>query len=62
MKLKNETFQTDSKVALGYINNNIKNFDILVASWIQQMHEGSNVALSGSMDHNFFGILKPLNQ
>ena len=32
MKLKNETFQTDSKVALGYINNNIKNFDILVAS------------------------------
>ena len=32
IEMKDETFQTDSKVALGYINNNINNFDILVAS------------------------------
>ena len=41
---KNETFWTDSKVVLGYINNNTKKFKIFVANWIQQIHEGSNVS------------------
>ena len=42
---KNETFWTDSKVVLGYINNNTKKFKIFVANRIQQIHEGSNVSL-----------------
>ena len=41
---KNETFWTDSKVVLGYINNNTKTFKIFVANRIQQIHEGSNVS------------------
>ena len=41
---KNETFWTDSKVVLGYINNNTKKFKIFVANRIQQIHEGSNVS------------------
>ena len=41
---KNEIFWTDSKVVLGYINNNTKRFKILVANRIQQIHEGSNVS------------------
>ena len=40
---KNETFWPDSKMVLGYINNNTKNFKIFVANRIQQIHEGSNV-------------------
>ena len=40
---KNETFWTDSKVALGYISNNTKKFKIFIANRIQQIHEGSNV-------------------
>ena len=39
---KNETFWTDSKVVLGYINNNTKKFKIFVANRIQQIHEGIN--------------------
>ena len=41
---KNETFWTDSKVVLGYINNNTKKFKIFVANRIQQIHEGSNAS------------------
>ena len=41
---KNETFWTDSKVVLGYINNNTKKFKIFVANRIQQIHESSNVS------------------
>ena len=41
---KNETFWADSKVVLGYINNNTKRFKIFVANRIQQIHEGSNVS------------------
>ena len=41
---KNETFWTDSKVVLGYMNNNTKTFKIFVANRIQQIHEGSNVS------------------
>ena len=33
---KNETFWTDNKVVLGYINNNTKKFEILVVNQIQQ--------------------------
>ena len=33
---------TDSKVVLGYINNNTKKFKIFVANRIQQIHEGIN--------------------
>ena len=40
---KNETFWTNSKVVLGYINNDTKKFKIFVANRIQQIHEGSNV-------------------
>ena len=40
---KNETFWTDSKVVLGYINNT-KKFKIFLANQIQQIHEGSNVS------------------
>ena len=40
---KNETSGTDSKVVLGYINNNTKKFKLFVANQIQQIHEGSNV-------------------
>ena len=41
---KNETFRTDSKVVLGYINNNTKKFKIFVANRMQQIHKGSNVS------------------
>ena len=41
---KNETFWTDSKVVLGYINNNTKKFKIFVANRIQQIHEGSKIS------------------
>ena len=40
---KNETFGTDSKVVLGYINNSSKKFKLFVANQMQQIHEGSNV-------------------
>ena len=36
-------FFTDSKVILGYVNNNTKKFKIFVANQIQQIHEGSNI-------------------
>ena len=38
---KNETFWTDSKAVLGYINT--KKFKIFVANRIQQVHEGTNI-------------------
>ena len=41
---KNETFWTDSKVVLGYKNNNNKKFKIFFANRIQQIHEGSYVS------------------
>ena len=41
---KNETFWMDSKVVLGYINDNTKKMKIFVANRIQQIHEGSNVS------------------
>ena len=41
---KNETFWTDNKVILGYINNNTKKLKISVANRIQQMHEDSNIS------------------
>ena len=41
---KNEAFRTDSKVVLGYINNNTKKFKIFVANRIQQIHEGSSIS------------------
>ena len=40
---KNETFRTDSKAVLGYINKNTKKFKIFVANRIQQIHEGTNI-------------------
>ena len=46
---KNETFWTDSKVVLGYINKT-KKFKIFVANQIQQIHEDSNVS-QGDMFH-----------
>ena len=44
IECKNETFWTDSKVLLGYINNNTKKVKIFVASRIQLIHEFSNVS------------------
>ena len=41
---KNKIFCTDSKVVLGYINNNAKKFKIFVANQIKQKHEGSNAS------------------
>ena len=41
---KNETFWTDRKVVLGYINNNTKKFKIFVTNRIQQIHESSNAS------------------
>ena len=38
-----ETFWTDSKVALGYIQNNTKRFKIFVANRIHQIHKGCRV-------------------
>ena len=43
IKWKNDTFQIDNSVVLGYINNNTKRFKISVAYRKQQIHEGSNV-------------------
>lgn len=41
---KNDTFWTENKVILSYINNNTEKLKILVANWIQQIHERSNVS------------------
>ena len=41
---KNETFWTNNKVVLGYINNNTKMFKEFFANRIHQIHEGSNVS------------------
>ena len=45
---KNETFWTDSKVVLGYINNNTKKFKIFVANRIQEIHE-AQMSVNGDM-------------
>ena len=38
-----ETYWTDSKVILGYINNEVKRFKIFVANRVQTIKENSNV-------------------
>ena len=38
-----ETYWTDSKVILGYINNEVKRFKIFVANRVQTIEESSNV-------------------
>ena len=38
-----ETYWTDSKVILGYINNEVKRFKIFVANMVQTIKENSNV-------------------
>ena len=43
LKCTHETFWNDSKVALGYIQNNTKRFKIFVANRIQQIHESCSV-------------------
>ena len=45
---KNETFWTDSKEVLGYINNNTKKFKIFVANRIQEIHE-AQMSVNGDM-------------
>ena len=43
LEYTHETFWTDSKVVLGYIQNNTKRFKIFVANRIRQIHESCRV-------------------
>ena len=43
LECTHETFWNDSKVALGYIQNNTKRFKIFVGNRIQQIHESCRV-------------------
>ena len=38
-----ETYWTDSKLILGYINNEVKRFKIFMANRVQTIKENSNV-------------------
>ena len=50
IKWKNETFPTDCKMVLGYINNNTKKFDIFTANPIRKIMRAA-LTVKGDMFH-----------